>query len=73
VTIAIRPLHRGGMRKANHIFPKNGSRIFFAAGLDARINFERRRESSNASGDRRRLSPGASRLQSSPSATRALP
>jgi hypothetical protein len=34
VTIASRPSWQGGMATANHTFPKNGSRIFFARGLD---------------------------------------
>ena len=34
VTIASRPSWQGGMARANHIFPKNGSKLFFARGLD---------------------------------------
>src|SRR5664279_1323400 len=34
VTIAIRPSWQGGIARANHIFLKNGSKIFFAQGLD---------------------------------------
>jgi hypothetical protein len=44
VTIAIRPLHRGGMAPDNHIFPKNGRSIFFERGLDSRISIESARE-----------------------------
>ena len=40
VTVAIRPLHRSGMATDNHIFPKNGSRIFSRRGLDSRIGVE---------------------------------
>ena len=34
VTIASRPSWQGGMATAKHIFPKNGSEIFFTRGLD---------------------------------------
>ena len=34
VTIASRPSWQGGMAGVNHTFPKNGSKIFFARGLD---------------------------------------
>jgi hypothetical protein len=34
VTIAIRPSHRRGIRRYNHHFPKNGSRIFLRDGVD---------------------------------------
>jgi len=34
VTIASRPSRGCGMRQVNHIFPKNGSRIFLPEGLD---------------------------------------
>ena len=37
VTIAIRPLHRGGMPGHNHMFLENGREIFFASWLDGRI------------------------------------
>jgi hypothetical protein len=40
VTIAIRPLHRGGMAGDNHTILKNGIRIFFKRGLDIRISVE---------------------------------
>ena len=40
VTIAIRPLHRGGVTGANHIFLKNGIRIFLRQALDNRISVE---------------------------------
>jgi hypothetical protein len=39
VTIAIRPSCRGGTGRDNHIFPKNGRKIFFARGLDKRRDF----------------------------------
>ena len=40
VTIAIRPLHRGGMERDNHEILKNGIEIFFAQGLDGGISIE---------------------------------
>jgi hypothetical protein len=40
VTIAIRPQHRGGMAREDHVFLQNGSRIILARGLDSRISIE---------------------------------
>jgi hypothetical protein len=40
VTIAIRPLHRGGMARDNHAILKNGIKIFLRHGLDSRISVE---------------------------------
>jgi hypothetical protein len=44
VTIAIRPLHRGGMTEANHKIPKNGRIIFLRQRLDNGISVESPRE-----------------------------
>jgi hypothetical protein len=44
VTIAIRPSSGGGMRAYNHDFPKNGSRLFFAGGLDRPNQLETARQ-----------------------------